>query len=121
MGGIETVDSKEIAIICARIAYDKKAEDILIFDMKGLTFLTDYFVICSGSNKRQLQSIANGIEQDLHSYGIRLIGMEGYTEASWILMDYGDVIVHIFNKDTRRFYDLELLWGDAPKVKWRKD
>ncbi|MCF6157173.1 MAG: ribosome silencing factor [wastewater metagenome] len=106
--------------MCARIADDKKAEGILIFDVRGLTFFTDFFVICSGTNKRQLQSIATEIELKLHSYGIRMLGREGYAEALWILMDYGDVIVHLFDKDVRRYYDLELLWGDAPKLPWEK-
>jgi len=118
-GGIETLNSKEIAILCARIAEDKKAEDILIFDVHGLTFITDFFVICSGFNKRQLQSIASEIELKLHSYGIHWIGIEGYSEARWILMDYGDVVVHLFDRDVRHFYDLELLWGDARKLPWK--
>ncbi len=118
-GGTETLDSKEIAILCARIADNKKAEDILIFGVGDLTFIADFFVICSGFNKRQLQSIANDIELKLGSYGIRWIGMEGYADALWILVDYGDVIVHLFDKDMRQFYDLELLWGDAPKLQWK--
>ncbi len=118
-GGTETLDSKEIAILCARIADNKKAEDILIFGVRDLTFIADFFVICCGFNKRQLQSIANDIELKLGSYGIRWIGMEGYADALWILIDYGDVIVHLFDKDMRQFYDLELLWGDAPKLQWK--
>ncbi|KAA0245396.1 MAG: ribosome silencing factor [Candidatus Brocadia sp. AMX2] len=108
-----------MAILCARIADDKKAEDILIFDVHGLTFVTDFFVICSGFNKRQLQSVANEIELKLHSYGIHWVGIEGYSEARWILMDYGDVVVHLFDRDMRHFYDLELLWGDARKLPWK--
>lgn len=118
-GGIETIDSKELANLCAKIADDKKAEDICIFDVQGLTSITDFFVICSGYNKRQLQGIAREIELMLHSYGIHWIGMEGYQEARWILMDYGDVIVHLFDKEMRHFYDLELLWGDARKLPWK--
>lgn len=118
-GGITTLDSKEIAGLCARIADDKKAEDILIFDVKNLTSIADFFVICSGLNKRQLQSIADEIELQLHSYGIHWVGTEGYSDARWILMDYGDVIVHLFDKDMRHFYDLEFLWGDARKVPWK--
>lgn len=87
--------------------------------MQGLTFITDFFVICSGFNKRQLQSIAREIEIKLRSYGIRRAGIEGYEDAHWILMDYGDVIIHLFDKDTRQFYDLELLWGDARKLSWK--
>lgn len=117
-GGIKTLDSREIAILCARIADDKKAEDILIFDVKNLTFIADFFVICSGLNNRQLQSIAGEIELKLHSYGIHWVGIQGYSDARWILMDYGDVIVHLFDRDMRHFYDLELLWGDAQKLPW---
>ncbi|MBM2835768.1 MAG: hypothetical protein HW406_2929 [Candidatus Brocadiaceae bacterium] len=108
-GGIKTLDSREIAILCARVADDKKAEDILIFDVKNLTFIADFFVICSGLNNRQLQSIAGEIELKLHSYGIHWVGIQGYSDARWILMDYGDVIVHLFDRDMRHFYDLELL------------
>ena len=118
-GETETLESREIAILCARIADDKKAEDILIFNVGDLTFIADFFVICSGFNKRQLQSIANDIELKLGSYGIRWIGIEGYMDALWILIDYGDVIVHLFDKDMRQFYDLELLWGDASRLQWK--
>ncbi|MCC7237952.1 MAG: ribosome silencing factor [Planctomycetia bacterium] len=120
-GGIDTIDPKEIAILCAKTADDKKASDIFIFDVQGLTFITDFLVICSGFNERQLQGIAKEIELKLHSYGIHWMGMEGYQEAKWILMDYGDVIVHLFDKEMRHFYDLELLWGDAQKLPWKAD
>ena len=86
--------------------------------MKNLTFIADFFVICSGLNSRQLQSIAGEIELKLHSYGIHWVGIQGYSDARWILMDYGDVIVHLFDRDMRHFYDLELLWGDAQKLPW---
>ena len=120
-GVTETLDSKEIAILCARIADAKKAEDILIFDVRRLTFITDFFVICNGSNKRQLQSIASEIELKLHNHGIHGIGIEGYTNGRWILMDYGGVVLHLFDREMRHFYDLELLWGDAPKLLWKPD
>ena len=113
-----TTDTKDIAILCARIADNKKAEDINIFDVQSLTFVADFFVICSGSNGRQLQSIADDVEQALHTQGIHCIGVEGYVDASWILMDYGSVIVHLFVRDKRSFYDLDLLWGDAPNIYW---
>ena len=90
----------------------------MILDVSKLTFITSYFAICSGTNKRQLQSIANDTEQKMSALGIHRLGIEGFNEAKWILLDYGDVIVHLFDKETRIFYDLELLWGDAPKVKW---
>lgn len=102
------------------MADEKKAVDIVVLDVNKLTFITDYFVICSGINKRQIQSIANDIEQKMAALSIHRLGIEGFNEAKWILLDYGgDVIVHLFDKETRTFYDLELLWGDAPKVKWQ--
>ena len=117
--GLKAPDTGEIAILCARIADGKKAEDIIIFDMRKLSSIADYFVICSGFNKRQLQSIAAEIEQKLQSLGIRWLGREGYADALWILMDYGDAVIHLFDKEKRRFYDLELLWGDAPRLPWK--
>lgn len=110
------IDMKDIAILCAKIADNKKAEDIKIFDVQKLTSIADFFVICCGSNGRQLQSIADDIEHALHAQGIHCIGVEGYVDASWILMDYGSMIVHLFEREKRSFYDLDLLWGDAPKV-----
>lgn len=118
-GGLKTPDAQEIAILCARIADGKKAEDIIIFDVRKLSSIADYFVICSGFNKRQLQSIAGEIEQKLQILGIRLMGREGYADAFWILMDYGDAVIHLFDKEKRHFYDLELLWGDAPRLPWK--
>lgn len=119
--GQEVLDSKEIATLCARIADNKKAEDVSIYDVRKLTYITDFFVICSGFNNRQLQSIANDIELELQKEGIRPLGIEGYSDAQWILLDFGDVVVHLFDKDKRHFYDIELLWGDAPKLHWKAD
>lgn len=107
-----------MALLCAQIADKKKAEDITILDLHKLTFFTRYFVICSGINKRQLQSIADEIEKEAKTSGAKPLGIEGYSDGRWILMDYGDVIVHLFHKETRAFYDLELLWGDAPRLRW---
>ncbi len=91
----------------------------MVLDVGKLTSIADCFVICSGINKRQLKSIANDIEEKLAALGIRRLGIEGLNDAKWVLLDYGEVIVHLFDKETRMFYDLELLWGDAPQVKWQ--
>lgn len=107
-----------MAITCAEIADEKKAQDIVVLDISKLTFIAEYFVICTGINERQLQAIADEIKAKLKKRSIQNIGIEGYNEAKWILMDYGDVIVHLFSKEMRSFYELELLWGDAPKVTW---
>ncbi|WP_315850893.1 ribosome silencing factor [Candidatus Kuenenia stuttgartiensis] len=115
----KTLDSKEKAIIFARIADDKKAEEIVILEVKEVSFIADFFVICSGLNSRQLQGIADEVELKMKEYGIYRSGIEGYAEAKWILIDYGDVVLHLFCQEMRHFYDLELLWGDAPKIPWR--
>jgi len=80
--------------------------------------VTDYFVIGTGFNPRQLQSIADESIEKLKALGASVLGMEGRASARWILVDFGDVVLHLFDRDARKFYDLELLWGDAPKVPW---
>ena len=99
---------------------DKKAEEISILDLRGISSITDYFVICSASSSRQAKAIADGIMEKLSSRGIRSGHKEGYQEALWILLDYGGVIAHIFSPETRSFYGLERLWGDAPQVAFKQ-
>ncbi len=110
------LNSLEVAQHCAQAADDKKAFDILILDLRGLTYITDYFVICSGSNVTQVGAIADGIGQALARADLHPSHVEGEAEASWVLMDYGDVVVHIFDEQTRAYYCLEKLWGDAPRM-----
>jgi ribosome-associated protein len=112
------LDSKEIAVKCAKIADEKKAQNIVILDVDKISSITDYFVICSAINERQLHAIADEIDKQMKKISVTKYGMEGYREAKWVLIDYGDFIVHIFEKEIRSYYDLELLWGDAPKVEW---
>ena len=89
-----------------------------MFNIADITSIADYFVICSGTNERQLQAIADDIKTEMKTSGIKVLGIEGYNQSKWILIDMGDVIVHLFDTETRLFYDLELLWGDAPKIPW---
>ena len=96
-------------------ALDKKAENVVIMDMKAVSNLTDYFVIASAASSRRVKAIAENIEEELKKSGVRNAHTEGKSEALWVLLDYGDVIVHVFQEDTRKFYDLERLWSDAPK------
>lgn len=96
------------------LAADKKASDIVLLDVGGLTTLADYFVICSGASERQLGAIADGITEGLRGEGIRPIGREGSSSAHWVLLDYGAVIVHVMAPQEREFYQLERLWADAP-------
>ena len=109
-------DSKEKSIFCAQAALEKKAFDITILELKKDSSLTDYFLICSGRSDRQVQAIAQSIEKKMGEQGIRPLGEEGIREGRWILMDYDDVVIHIFYDQVRRYYDLEGLWIEAPRV-----
>ena len=106
----------ESAMIAARAASEKKATDILVLDISKVASFTDFFIICTGANQRQVHAIADSVEEKLRSAGQRPNHTEGYSNAEWILLDYGDFIVHVFNSTTRRFYDLERLWRDAEAV-----
>ena len=110
------VNSFEAAQLCAEAADNKKAFDILILDLRSLTYIADYFVICSAGNTTQVAAISDGIGQVLAKAGIHPSHIEGETEATWVLMDYGDIVVHIFDEQTRIYYSLEKLWGDAPRI-----
>lgn len=90
-----------------------------MLDIRRLLFLTDYFVMATGDNSIQLRAIADDIERQLGEAGRAALAVAGRTEARWILMDYVDVVVHLFLPEARRYYDLELLWGDAPRARWR--
>ncbi len=109
-------NSLETAQLCAEAADSKKAFDILILDLRGLTYITDYFVICSGSNTTQVSAISEWIEHALAKAGEWPSHVEGGAESSWLLMDFGDVVVHIFDEQTRAYYGLEKLWSDAPRI-----
>jgi ribosome-associated protein len=98
------------------LAEDKKAADIVLLDLTGLTTLTDAFVICSGGSERQIDAIADGIVQGLREVGIRPIGREGTPESHWVLLDYGSVVVHVFTPPERDFYQLEKHWSEAKTV-----
>jgi ribosome-associated protein len=111
-------DSKTKSLLCLKAAVEKKALDPVLLEMKGISSVTDYFLICTGKSDRQVQAIARSIEETLEKDGIRPLGQEGVAGGKWILMDYNDVVVHIFVEPTRRFYDLEGIWSDAPRVEF---
>lgn len=113
-------NSKEKAFLCAQAALDHKAIDLVILSIQNLSSFTDYFVICSGNSDRQVQAIASHIEEKLAGIGLPPLGIEGKREGRWILLDYGEVVVHIFYHPVREFYDLERLWSDAPQVELPK-
>ncbi len=97
-------------------AADKKASDILLLDMRRMTLIADYFVVCNGQSSRQMRAIAEGISEALKDLGERPLRMEGTPESGWLLIDFGSVIVHIFSPELRTYYALEKLWQDAPVV-----
>ncbi len=115
------LDSKEKAFILAKSAMDKKAKEVVILDMRKLLNITDYFVICNGENERQIKAIADKIEDEMYRRNGFFLGKEGTYRSGWFLMDFGDVIGHIFMPEIRNFYDLESLWGDAPSVDFKYD
>lgn len=106
-----------MALICARAAWDKKAENINILKVKEKSDVADFFVICSADNVRATKTIADSISKTLKESNIKKFGSEGYNEGKWILIDTVDVVIHVFHEPLREFYDLEGLWIDAPRVK----
>jgi ribosome-associated protein len=106
----------ELATICAQTALDSKAEDLLVLDVRGISSFTDYFVIMSGRSTRHVQGLAELIEAELRSKRVSSKHSEGLQEGMWVLLDFGDLVTHIFYKGQRDFYDLEGLWHDAPRV-----
>jgi ribosome-associated protein len=109
-------DSQRTAVAAARAALEKKAEEVLVLDLRGVSGYTDFLVIGSGSSDRQIEAIAEGVEKELKDQGHRPIGSEGQRGGRWVLIDFGDVVVHVFHQDERGHYDLEGLWADAPRV-----
>lgn len=97
-------------------AEDRKAVDLQVLHLQEVSDFTDFFLICSGTSERQVQAIADAIEEALRKERVRPLHVEGYNRGQWVLLDYGDFVAHIFQDETRRFYALERLWGDAPDV-----
>lgn len=112
----ETNQAFEMAKIAISAMEEKKAEDIRVIDIHEITVIADYFLIASGNNRSQIQTICDEVEQRLAKAGYFKKQSEGYDTANWILMDYGDVIVHIFDRQNRLFYDLERIWSDGKEI-----
>jgi ribosome-associated protein len=118
---LSPMDSKKLASLCRDLAYAKKAEDIVILDMRTLTTVTDYFVICTGTSEPHLRAVVNEITDKLREvHDRRPRAVDGSLPASWIVLDYLDVMIHVMRADARERYNLEGLWGDAPKVRSRR-
>ena len=112
----QVLETENAVMIAARAATDKKATDLAVLDLREIASFTEYFLICTGASTRQVQAISNSVEEALLKNAKRPLHIEGYSSAEWILLDYGDLIVHVFSQASRRFYDLERLWRDAPRV-----
>jgi ribosome-associated protein len=110
------LSSKELADKIADLIFSKKGYDVKILDLRSLTTIADYFIICSADSDIQVKSISDEIDKNLREEGIKNWHKEGLKGLTWVLMDYVDVVVHIFKKDARQFYNLEKLWGDAPLI-----
>ena len=109
----------ERAILCARVAADNKARDVVILDTRGITPLYDFLVLATGSSRRQIHTLAEEIDAALRGAGDQRTSIEGYRTGRWVVQDYGDILVHVFDPDTREYYALEDLWADAPRVPWK--
>ncbi len=115
------MDSKKLALLCRELADNKKAEHISILDVRELSSVTDFFVIASGTSEPHLRAIMNEIMDGLRDeHDLRPRAVDGALQTAWIVLDYFDVIIHVMRQDIREKYDLETLWGDAPRVKVRK-
>ncbi len=110
------LDAKEFALKAVGLLKDKKAQDICLLEIGRLSLIADYFLICSGLNKVQTQALSDHLQENLQDDHYKLLRREGYEEASWILLDFGTLVVHIFLPETRSFYNLERLWGNAGGV-----
>jgi ribosome-associated protein len=106
---------RELLVLAAKAADDKRAEDIVALNMQGISLIADYFLICHGNSEKQVQAIAREMKEKAEEADIHVKRLEGFDEAKWILVDLGDVVAHIFHRDERLYYNLERLWGDAPQ------
>lgn len=115
------MDARKLALLCRELADNKKAENIVILDVRGLSSVTDYFVIASGTSEPHLRAIVDEISDQLQErHGIKARAVDGTLQTAWVVLDFFDVIVHVMRQDARDRYDLETLWGDAPRVKARR-
>lgn len=114
------IDPALFAEACARAADDRKAEDIVLLDLRGISSFTDFFVICTATSEPQMKAVVSSVrEAAREQFGRRPLNEDGFPASQWVAVDYGDVIVHVFNGERRAFYDLESLWKDAPRVPLR--
>lgn len=110
------IESKEAALAFARVCAENRCRDVAVLDLRGISPVTDFFVLATGTSPRQMRAVADRIEEKADELGTRRFGLEGTESAQWILMDYIDCVVHVFDSTAREYYDMDLLWGDAPSL-----
>ncbi|MCW8129186.1 MAG: ribosome silencing factor [Planctomycetota bacterium] len=109
----------DIATFAAREADDKKGGDIIVYDLRGLSDVTDYLVLVTAQSKLQIRAILHAIDKGMKSQGVYMLGNEGDSNSQWMLLDYADCVIHVFSPELRQYYNLESMWGDAPRVEWQ--
>lgn len=115
-----TPAAAERAVLSARVAAENKARDVVVLDMRNITPLYDFMVLATGGTRRQIHNIAEDVDDALSEAGDERLGIEGYESSHWVVQDYGDVVVHLFDPEARGFYSLEDLWADAPRLDWER-
>jgi ribosome-associated protein len=115
-----TTTPRQLALLAAQVCSDKKAKDIVVLDVRKITTISDYFIICSTSNERQARAITDDLRVRMKEIGKREMGVEGVADGRWVLQDFADIVVHVFLESQREFYDIEGLWADAKQVRWKK-
>jgi ribosome-associated protein len=113
-------DARQFAVEVARLAHDLHSENVSALDLRGISSISDYVIICTGTSDRQIRSVADSVMEFARKLGERPYGVEGYEGGRWVILDYIDVVLHIFSAPYRAYYDLELLWGDAPRIEWAR-
>ena len=114
----ESTSPRAVAVAAARAASEKKANDVRVLQVRDLLVITDYFVICSGATDRQVRTIMQEVEKTIGAVGLKPVRREGERDLRWVLLDFGDVVVHVFAQEERDYYELERLWADAPALDW---
>ena len=115
-----TITPRQLALLAAEVCDEKKAKEIVIMDVRKITSISDYFIVCSTASDRQARAIAEEMRMRMKVLGRREMGVEGIDDARWVLQDFGDIVLHIFHESQREFYDIEGLWADAKQVRWKK-
>ena len=115
------ISTKKALLLALNAALEKKARNVVVLNVKKLSYLADYFLICSGTSDRQVQAISTSIEENMKKAGIKPAGIEGDRIGKWVLMDYHDIVIHVFLEPVREYYDIERLWADAPRMEVEED